>query len=93
MSVLSWVSNFDPQGVNIRDLELPNELRKMSKYTKQLLVDFSRNEAARNRRGSHTSTGFYEGQPASLGTLDPNASTSNMGDYVRLESLSQLRSP
>ena len=34
MSVLNWVSNFDPESVNVRDLALPNELRTMSKYTK-----------------------------------------------------------
>ena len=39
--------------------------------------------------------GFYDkaGEAASLGQLDPNASASGMGDYVRLDSISQFRSP
>ena len=47
MSVLNWVSNFDPESVNVRDLTMPNELRTMSKYTKQLLTDFTKNEEMR----------------------------------------------
>ena len=49
----------------------------------------------RHRRGSQTAVGFYDkaAEAASLGQLDQNASASGMGDYVRLDSISQFRSP
>jgi len=37
--VLHWISSFEPQNINSKDLVLPNELKKMSGYTKMLLDD------------------------------------------------------
>ena len=55
MSVLNWVSNFEPQSVNADDLVLPNELKKMSNYTKKLLNDLTNAEAGKARQAN-----FYE---------------------------------
>jgi hypothetical protein len=55
MSVLHWVSNFEPQSVNADDLVLPNELKKMSNYTKKLLNGYTKSEADKAKQAN-----FYE---------------------------------
>jgi len=55
MSVLNWVSNFEPQSVNADDLVLPNELKKMSNYTKKLLNDYTNLESGKAKQAN-----FYE---------------------------------
>ena len=39
MSVLKWINNFKPKGINLCDSMMPSELYETTEYTKEILKD------------------------------------------------------
>lgn len=49
VKVMQWINLFDPQNVNIDDLTLPNELKQLNDYSKQLISEFPQSSNAANK--------------------------------------------
>ena len=97
---MNWISAFEPQNVNSKDLVLPNELKKMSGYTKQIITeleDKTKYKITKKRNNSQANTmtsDFYQDfksshldNPALMSHRDyfgPSAGA-ELGEYMRGE--------
>lgn len=50
---MKWVSSFNPENINSNDLILPNELKKMSGFTKKLVTELDSKEKRNKRNHSY----------------------------------------
>ena len=42
MKVMTWVHGFNPQNINDNDLKMPEDLKQISEYTRQLISTYPR---------------------------------------------------
>lgn len=40
ISLMKWITQFDPQNVNVADLKYPKDLKHVSEFTSSLLTNF-----------------------------------------------------
>ena len=88
---MSWISEFEPQNVNSKDLSLPNELKKMSGYTKMIIKDLDAKEKiksvfkTRNMSLGGASDRFYT--KGTMNNTSPiNDHEKSISDFMRNDS-------
>lgn len=96
--VVMWISKFEPQGINSKDLVIPKELQQMQGYTKSLLTNMS-NEKLMYLGHKKFSEGLSKNPSMSdlmpYSNLSPIESVMNhpMVDLIRNESIPKLEIP